>query len=395
MREIMKTKQCVVCLMEYIPKLHDTNSKRCGSRNCRLIWKNKQYERTKKLKIFNPIKCQFCHKLFTPRNGLNKTCGDKECQKKRHKEAIDRICQRKKDSTIEKQKQWVKTCEICGVLYKPHHRAGGQQKRCSKECQKEASRIKAKKNRKDKDKKVYKNCRVCGIEFIASRKHKFRCSKHPHIRPKRTKKICKVCFRSFMGNKTMILCGRDQCKYIHKAAHGFKNPSRVPKSLHHWFLEDKKEFLARIKKHKENRFKGTELYKYDKDMFKILNRRRKSRKVDSSVYSNNVWKILRWTVLIAQPVCGIPNCKSPASQVDHLYNYWDIREFCQKDDLMGLCKYHHCIKSKAIDERMADYRKCKDRGDMDIANLLLEKVKRELEGLFSYLVFSKLINRNN
>ena len=121
-------------------------------------------KREKAFKKRKKIKCVVCGELFIPTNG--RLCCSKECsaewsRRRNHKVAM------------EKQKTYVRTCEVCGRTFITHT---DKQVYCSKTCRikRNNSIILAKKKA---ELHTTKKCLHCGKTFVGSPRVKYCCSK--------------------------------------------------------------------------------------------------------------------------------------------------------------------------------------------------------------------------
>jgi 5-methylcytosine-specific restriction endonuclease McrA len=64
------------------------------------------------------------------------------------------------------------------------------------------------------------------------------------------------------------------------------------------------------------------------------------------VYSDPRWKAARRYVRFRQPVCAIPGCYNLTQDVDHIVPLREHGDPFNIDNLQGLCRHHHNIKTR-------------------------------------------------
>jgi len=223
------SKNCIICGKEFIPKHGCT--KTC-SEEC----KRKQVKKygEKYLKHFDPINCPYCGVEFIPKLPHQKCCCEKHgrlYQGKVYRSSEEGKEKQKKERNIRTQKEREKRgYKVCGICGKQFLNSKKYPKYCSDECKEKAAALQYERDKeytKEYARVNYKppvptkrNCKWCNAEFDATGKKGYCCEDHMymamwgHPKPKDIFKVCKICYKEFVTKKPGKICCSRSCSIM-------------------------------------------------------------------------------------------------------------------------------------------------------------------------------------
>lgn len=182
---------CIDCGKPYYGHIRQKRCRECREEHKRRL--HQESERRRKLgktrKIGSTDICEMCGKPYIVMSGMQRYC--KKCApiavaENIRSKARERTAEYYKDETHREEKAEarrvkvfdIKSCDICGLVFVPH----GNQEYCSKECADEALKrwnrtyYDKKRARKEKKEVIFRECAICGKEFVISNPNERYCS---------------------------------------------------------------------------------------------------------------------------------------------------------------------------------------------------------------------------
>lgn len=183
---------CINCGKPYYGHIKQKRCNTCREEHKRHLLQ--EYKRMEKLgktrKIGSTDTCEMCGKPYIVMSGMQRYC--KKCApiavaENIRSKARERTAKYYKDETHREEKAEsrrlkvfdIKSCDICGLVFVPH----GNQEYCSKKCSDEALKRwnrtyydNRKRSRKEKKEVIFRECAICGKEFVISNSNERYCS---------------------------------------------------------------------------------------------------------------------------------------------------------------------------------------------------------------------------